>query len=64
MANDCRDCAERHPHCHSECERYKAFKKDMEVRRAYLHQDEEYQLYREREDIKITKHMKRKGIKW
>lgn len=56
--DNCRDCAERHPHCHSECERYRAFKKDMDAKRAYLQKDYEYDGYRGREDKKIYKCMK------
>lgn len=26
----CRGCAERHPHCHGECERYKEYQKENE----------------------------------
>lgn len=25
MLSPCKDCPDRHPHCHSECEKYKAF---------------------------------------
>lgn len=27
----CMGCTERHPHCHSECARYKEFKESREV---------------------------------
>lgn len=30
----CLDCAERHAHCHSSCERYKAYKELLEENRA------------------------------
>lgn len=59
----CYNCEKRHPHCHSSCKDYKDLKEDNEAKRAYLHQDQEYQLYREREDIKISRYMKGKGIK-
>lgn len=28
--SDCQGCTNRHPHCHSECEIYKAFKAERE----------------------------------
>ncbi len=59
----CYNCPDRHPHCHSTCGEYKDFKDDIEAKNAYLRKDQEYQIYRGREDIKITKYMKRKGIK-
>ena len=27
--NTCRDCAERHPGCHSDCQEYQAFREDL-----------------------------------
>ena len=27
--NTCRDCAERHPGCHSDCQKYQAFREDL-----------------------------------
>lgn len=28
--NGCKGCEERHPNCHSDCERYKAFKEQIQ----------------------------------
>ena len=29
QGNTCRDCAERHPGCHSDCAKYQAFREDL-----------------------------------
>ena len=34
MTAPCKDCTDRHPLCHSECERYKAFDAECQERRA------------------------------
>lgn len=31
-SNECKDCLERHPHCHAECEKYKKFREKIDQR--------------------------------
>lgn len=33
MRVPCKDCPDRHPLCHSDCERYKAYREDVDRRR-------------------------------
>lgn len=28
----CKDCSDRHPNCHSKCEKYKEFRRELEAR--------------------------------
>jgi hypothetical protein len=34
--NCCYNCSERHLRCHSNCEKYKAFKEDVRKRNSYI----------------------------
>ena len=46
----CKDCTERHPGCHSECETYAEFKRENEARkpaiRGWREKEAEYALFR------------------
>ena len=35
----CKDCADRHPACHGDCQRYAAFLADARDRKNYLRMD-------------------------
>lgn len=39
MNAPCKDCTDRHIHCHSECEKYKAFVAENEKRKAELYKE-------------------------
>lgn len=38
----CKDCKERHLHCHSHCERYKEYKEELERAKQYLKEQSEF----------------------
>ena len=40
MTAPCKDCADRHPLCHGECERYRAFDAQNQERRAKRHMEQ------------------------
>ena len=39
----CLDCKERHAHCHSECEKYKKFKQELEILNEKIRKQKNYQ---------------------
>lgn len=42
LSAPCKDCAERHPGCHSECERYKEYSREQAQGREKRRIDGEY----------------------
>lgn len=38
MTTPCKDCPSRHTACHDTCERYKAYKTELDAQRAYTRQ--------------------------
>ena len=45
MIKCCKNCPERHLHCHSTCEKYIGEKKELDNANLYLHKDDDYKDY-------------------
>ena len=54
----CKDCPNRHPHCHGECEAYKTFKNEqVKDKEAYYRDDSNmYDKYRQSKAKRRRKH--------
>lgn len=65
MITCCKDCKNRHLHCHSECGEYKEQKAREEEKKAYLRKlAEQYTKTQFQKDhIKYLDRMKKKGYK-
>lgn len=50
MLAPCKDCQDRHPNCHSTCEKYAEFKAENERRKAAIAKDKDmnYFMYEEK----------------
>jgi hypothetical protein len=33
----CKDCHDRHPNCHSQCEEYRKYRHDLDLRNEHIH---------------------------
>lgn len=45
----CKNCAERHPHCHGECEKYKQYKEEAVRDKEAYYRSREYDEYRNKQ---------------
>ena len=49
----CKDCSERHPHCHEECEKYKQFQEDSAKNKEEYHKSLIWDKYHEAQVKKL-----------
>lgn len=49
----CKDCSERHPHCHGECEKYKKFQEDSSKNKEEYHKSLIWDKYHEAQVKKL-----------
>lgn len=45
MTSPCKDCTDRHDGCHGKCERYQAFRTEIEERKPNNYADYDYRRY-------------------
>ena len=65
VLSPCKDCKERQQHCHSKCEKYKAYKEQLELNRIQVKKDSEMYLFSKELKAKIVKryNQRREGDK-
>lgn len=59
----CYKCEDRHPLCHSDCERYLEFVKKNEERKRRMHKDDVFKGYRQESMDRLNKVKARHRIK-
>ena len=60
MIKCCKDCAERHLHCHSSCKKYIHERKELDKANAFLRKDDDYIDYACVMRVRNKKHKKHK----
>lgn len=55
VLSPCKDCREREPHCHSKCDKYKAYKDKLEVNRTRYRLEADTYLFSQELKAKIAK---------
>lgn len=66
MVNPCKDCPARHAACHDTCERYKAYKAELDAQRSYTYQMTHHQGVYHEDHIDRKRNARRyiRGQKW
>ena len=61
----CKDCQDRHPKCHSTCEKYKSFKEELEKEKAIIQplKEAQYNMTAYKKEV-YEKYRRRRKLKW
>ena len=57
----CKDCKERHLHCHSTCKKYIYERKELDKANAFVRKDDDYKGYRYDQNRRYERRMLNKG---